>query len=141
MKKLNKVLLIDDSEATNYMNQYFFEKIDACNEIVVATNGKEGLTYLSSIPKEKWSTDIPELIMLDIKMPVMDGFEFLEQYEKFPMEMRKSIVTVLLTTSMSIADRDKAKQYESVQSFLNKPLTVSQLKEILDFLFEAKKTN
>lgn len=136
MKKLNKVLLIDDSEATNYMNCYFFEKLGVCNEIHTALNGQKGLDYLAAIPKEKWNTDVPDLIMLDIKMPVMDGFDFLDEYEKFPLEMRASIVTVLLTTSMSIEDRDRAKEYESVRSFMNKPLTVQQLKEMLEILFE-----
>lgn len=135
MRKLKKVLLVDDSEATNYMNQYFFEKLDACETIIVTKNGKDGLDYLSSIQEEKWGTDLPELIMLDIKMPVMDGFEFLDQYEQFPKEMRKYIITVLLTTSMSIIDRDKAKEYSSVKSFLNKPLTVKQLKEMLEYIF------
>lgn len=138
MQKLNKVLLIDDSEATNYMNQYFFTKLDACEEIVVCQNGQDGLDYLSAIPEEKWATDIPELIMLDIKMPVMDGFQFLDRYEQFPAEMRNSVITVLLTTSMSIPDRVKASNYESVKSFLNKPLTVNQLKEMLENLFSKK---
>jgi CheY-like chemotaxis protein len=135
MKKLNKVLLIDDSEATNYMNCYFFEKLGVCNEIHTALNGQKGLDYLDAIPKEKWNTDVPDLIMLDIKMPVMDGFDFLDEYEKFPLEMRASIVTVLLTTSMSIEDRDRAQEYESVRSFMNKPLTVQQLREMLEILF------
>lgn len=136
MRKLNKVLLIDDSEATNYMNQYFFQKLDVCDDIQVATNGKDGLAYLASIPKEKWASDIPELILLDIRMPAMDGFDFLEQYEQFPEEMRKSIITVLLTTSMSLADRDRASQYKSVRSFLNKPLTVIELKDMIETIFE-----
>ncbi len=135
MKKLKKVLLVDDSEATNYMNRYFFKKLNICDEIEVAINGQKGLDYLASIPKEKWHTDAPELIMLDIKMPIMGGFEFLDEYEKFPLEMRKPITTVLLTTSMSIEDRDRAKDYKSVKSFLNKPLSVTQLKEILEHLF------
>ncbi len=135
MKKLKKVLLVDDSEATNYMNRYFFNKLNICNEIEVAINGQQGLDYLASIPEEKWYTEAPELIMLDIKMPVMGGFEFLEEYEKLPVEMRKPITTVLLTTSMSIEDRDKAQEYKSVKSFLNKPLSVTQLREILEHLF------
>lgn len=135
MKKLSKVLLVDDSEATNYMNRYFFNKLGICDNIEVTTNGQKGLDYLMSIPKEKWNTDLPELIMLDIKMPIMGGFEFLDEYEKFPIEMRQSITTVLLTTSMSIEDRDRAEQYQSVKSFLNKPLSVTQLREILESLF------
>ncbi len=135
MKKLSKVLLVDDSEATNYMNRYFFNKLGICDNIEVTTNGQKGLDYLMSIPKEKWNTDLPKLIMLDIKMPIMGGFEFLDEYEKFPIEMRQSITTVLLTTSMSIEDRDRAEQYQSVKSFLNKPLSVTQLREILESLF------
>lgn len=132
MKKLKRILLIDDSEATNYMNQYFFEKLDACDRIDVATNGQEGLDYLMSIKEENWDTEMPDLILLDIKMPVLDGFGFLEQYEKLPSDMRKSVITVLLTTSMSQSDRDRAKEYESVNSFLNKPLTIGHVKTLLE---------
>jgi len=132
MKKLRRILLIDDSEATNYMNQYFFEKLDACEKVDVATNGFEALKLLKEIKEENWSEEMPELILLDIKMPVMDGFEFLENYEKLPEKMRKSVITILLTTSMSQSDRNKANNFKSVHNFLNKPLTIDSVKEVLN---------
>jgi CheY-like chemotaxis protein len=138
MKKLKRILLIDDSEATNFMNQYFFEKLNVCDRIDVATNGSEALKILNEIKPDRWEEEMPDLILLDIKMPVMDGFEFLENYEKLPENMRKSVITILLTTSMSETDRSKANGYSSVNNFLNKPLTINNVKELLEKVFTFK---
>ncbi len=136
MTKLNSILLIDDSEATNDMNTYFIKKLDACETIHCEKNGKDGLAFLSSIQnRENWLKEMPNLILVDIKMPVMDGFEFLDGFEKFPKKFKNLVKICLLTSSMSITDKNKSLQYKNVIQFMNKPIDLEQMKEVLNTHF------
>jgi len=137
-RKLNCVLLIDDDEPTNFLNRMAIEELNCVEHIKVIQSAREALDYLhcanqpaplnAGCPK-------PELIFLDINMPAMDGWEFLEEYEALPDTRKSSIIVIMLTTSFNPEDELKARTIPSVKEFRNKPLTPALLKDILKKYF------
>lgn len=128
--KLNKVLLIDDSEADNFINTRVIRRAEVAEEIVTMSSGQEALDYLVTAVNGTFPT--PDLVFLDINMPGMTGWEFLDAYERLPQHQRARIVVCMLTTSVANADEARAEGYRTVQAFSHKPLTQEMLDAILD---------
>ncbi len=133
-KKLNCVLLIDDDNINNFINERLIRKTNITDEIRIVLNGKEAIDYLTArqLHERKKS---PELILLDINMPVMDGFEFLEAYKRLELYDKESVIIVMLTTSANPSDTKRLDD-SGVAGYINKPLTESKLKEVMDYYFE-----
>jgi len=121
---IKKILLIDDDYATNEYHKIIIRNTDLCKELVVYQYADEALEWLRTVSKE----DFPTLIFLDINMPRMNGFEFLDEYQK-EFEDSVSSVIVMLTTSINPNDRERSKDYK-IEGFINKPLTLEILKEM-----------
>lgn len=135
MKKLNGILLIDDDETNNYLNHRLLTKMQLSDRIRVFQNGKQAFDYLYNVSNNHFdgeSSDYfhPELILLDINMPVMDGFEFLDLYNKLNAEFRKGIRLAVLTTSSHLEDTMRAEQYQA--QYVTKPLTQAKIRELLE---------
>jgi CheY-like chemotaxis protein len=127
--KLNCILFIDDDEPTNFLNKMVVEQYDCVREVRVAHSGQEALDYLSgSFPR-------PDLIFLDINMPAMDGWEFLEKYRYLPMERKADIILIMLTTSLNPDDKARTNDIPEVAGFENKPLVQSGLDDLLKKYF------
>lgn len=122
-----KVLLVDDSEAINVMNSYFFRKCSSDLEIVVARNGKEALAILEH-PDHSM---LPDLVILDLKMPVLDGFEVLAYLNSVEFDFQGSLKIILLSTSMNPDDANQIEKYSFVINYLVKPLTMNQVFSIV----------
>lgn len=132
-RKLDCVLLIDDDEPTNFLNKMIIEETGCVNEVKVAQSAREALEYLAG--KEEAAggkPPTPELIFLDINMPAMDGWEFLEKYDKLSPEQKESIIVVMLTTSFNPEDESKAGRISYISSYRNKPLTQEIIMGILE---------
>lgn len=127
--KLKNILLIDDDADDNFFHQIIIRDLDITDNIQIATNGIEALELLKRI-----STP-PELIFLDINMPKMNGWEFLEEYDKLPSQYKANEIVAMLTTSQNSADKKKAEQIASLKCFRSKPLTEEMLKGILQDYF------
>jgi len=119
-------MVIDDDEATNFFNQMIVEKSGCTDHIMVVQSGEAALDYLAN-------TDLPtpSLIFLDINMPAMNGWEFLDKYRNLSKEQKAGIVVVMLTTSLFPEDILKAKAMPEISSFENKPLTAEKLDKVL----------
>ena len=128
-KKLNCILLIDDDEPTNYLNKKVIKELDCAENVVVAESGEKALAFLSGLKED--NSLRPELVFLDINMPAMNGWEFLEKYQNLPAQQRAEIVIVMLTTSLNPSDYEKSKEYESINDFKNKPLAKQDLENLL----------
>jgi len=131
--KLKEILLIDDSAATNTLNRRFLEQMNIVEKITIKLNGQEGLTYLTS-KNEFGVSPSPNLIFLDINMPVMDGFQFLEKYDKLDSSLKAEILVIMLTSSINEKDAEKARKYDAVHDFMQKPLSEAQVNNLLDEL-------
>ncbi|HAI76647.1 MAG TPA: hypothetical protein DCM08_10410 [Microscillaceae bacterium] len=129
--KYKIIMLIDDNEIDNLINQRIIEASGICEHIFTHTGGKSAIEYLRNADKISDKAGIqnvlPELIFLDIDMPLMDGFQFLEEYEKLPMRVLDYCKIVMLTSSINSKDIKKSKQYEYVKEFINKPLSKENL--------------
>lgn len=134
-KKLNCVLLIDDDFATNFINKKIIQKANIAEHIQVALNGKEAIDYLCSKGKFEYHEAInpqPGLVFLDINMPVMDGWEFIEVYKNLvPEERKKEISIIMLTSSFNPADKAKADALKEIADYRQKTLNETVLHDIV----------
>jgi CheY-like chemotaxis protein len=133
-KKLNCILLVDDNDSDNFLHKRVIEKACIANCVEIALNGQEAIDFLTTKVKDIQTASIyslPELIFLDINMPVMDGWEFLEEYKKREEIHREKAVIIILTTSLNPADRSKAEKMVESDCFQFKPLTLQMLNDIL----------
>ena len=138
MEKLRLILLIDDDEGTNFYNKFLIKETNIARNVAVAKNGKIALEFLTSTGKFAHNAprySRPDIIFLDINMPVMDGFEFMEAYEELPDEQKANMVVVILTTSLDQKDLRRAKQFGELKGFMNKPLTKNHLAAVLKKYF------
>lgn len=126
---LPAVLLVDDDPTVNFLNQRLLSRLNVSREVYVAQNGMEALTQLTTHCQAE-SVSCPALVLLDLNMPVMDGFQFLEAYQHLPVAQRQGTSIIILTSSMLPADQARAQQL-SVVGFLNKPLTRESLSAVL----------
>ncbi len=129
-KKLNCILLIDDNLEDNRFHQIIIKEMDITNCIQVAENGLEALDYL-----KKENHIIPEIIFLDINMPKMNGWEFLEEYKHLEEKQKAKTLVIMLTTSLNPDDEKKAKLIQEISGFRTKSLTEEMLTEILEQYF------
>jgi len=131
--KLNSVLLIDDDEPTNFYTQLIIEESGCADHIQVAQGGREALNYLSKTQQQNGESRFPrpDLIFLDINMPAMDGWEFLDEYKKLHKDSQGKIIVVMLTTSLNPDDKAKANEMPEIAGFESKPLTEEKLNKIL----------
>ncbi|MFC7667582.1 response regulator [Hymenobacter humi] len=136
MQKLTCVMLVDDDRTTNYLNQLLLKRLAVTDKLLVALNGQEALDLVQEHCRQA-THECPALILLDVKMPVMDGFAFLAAYDKLAMEHREAIIIVMLTTSLHPQDVERVKQL-NIAGFLNKPLTEGKLNDVLRTYFERQ---
>ncbi len=136
MKKLKCILLVDDDVPTNFYNRKVIEQVGGAEKVEVCTSGKAALEFL----KARISSDpnsFPELIFLDLNMPGMNGLEFLDEYHRMVAELSRSIVVVMLTTSLNPDDETKALS-KGVQGFARKPLTKDYLTTTVQDFFNTE---
>lgn len=133
-EKLNCILLIDDDAATNFVNAMLIERADCSTIIKSVESGFEALDYLKSVD-ELGNHPQPDLIFLDINMPKMDGWEFIEEYKQLLPEQRGKVLVWMLSTSNNPDDKKRAQQLGS-DGFMAKPLTMDKLMSVIRKHFE-----
>ncbi len=128
-KKVNRVLLVDDDEDANFIQEKIIRKNDFAETIDKVCNGVEALEYLNDCIKGKHA--LPEIIFLDLNMPRMDGWSFIDKYNLLDEKVRKKIELIILTSSINPDDAERAKQTPEVKGYKTKFLNSEQLNEIL----------
>lgn len=131
--KYNHVMIIDDNELDNFINSKIIESSRFSKNIYVNTNGKSALEFLSNLIKstgEMFQTLCPEVIFIDLNMPILDGFQLLEQLKKMDNKWLNKSKLVVLTSSAHPDDNKKTKSINKEVIYLNKPLTGDMLNAI-----------
>lgn len=126
-------MLVDDDPDDNYIHQLVIDEWGHCDAVRVAENGTGALAYLSDTEASDYIR--PEVILLDINMPGMNGFEFLDEYHKLDDELKSHVVVMMLTTSLSPVDAQRAGRFDEVTGYRNKPLTKVMLDDVLGQYF------
>lgn len=128
MANYKRVMLVDDNEIDNIINEKIIEASSFAENVLVFQTGQDALEYLQSHQEE--SSDLPEIVFLDINMPMMDGFQFLEDFEKFSDNVLEKCKIIMLSSSISPKDIDRAASSRYVKKYLNKPLNKRYLEAI-----------
>lgn len=129
MKKIEIIALIDDDPAFVFITEKIIEKTNHFKEVKVFDNGLNALNYL----KENLNNDthLPNIIFLDLSMPVMDGWQFLDEYTLLKIKDKSKITVYICSSSISPYDITRAKSISEVTDFIIKPITKEKLTEIV----------
>lgn len=125
------IMIVDDNPIDRYIAEKTIRKYHFAENILQMPSAVEALTYLS---EGETNNVIPEIILLDINMPEISGFEFLDKYAQLPESIRRNITVFMLSTSLNEDDINTAEQNPFVEKFLNKPLneeTLHTIKQII----------
>lgn len=128
MKRFKKALLIDDDRINNYLSEEVIKEANITEEVVTLTDGQKALSYLKNLEIPESDTPYKILVLLDLNMPVMDGFEFMDEFKA--LNLRAEFLIVVLTSSDNHRDKEKIETY-NIYNFISKPITEQKLLQAL----------
>ena len=131
MKKIKLTYLIDDDEIYIFTTKKLINKIDFCEEVAVFQNGKEAIEAIKFTLRNK--NELPDVILLDLNMPIMDGWQFLDEFIR--MKSEKQIKIYIVSSSVDPSDIERANTYNMVSNYIIKPISREKLHEITEEVF------
>jgi len=123
------VLLVDDDEINNFISIKLIKKALLNTEIIACLNGKYAIDQLVEIQR-KDPAKLPDYILLDINMPIMNGWEFLDEYKRLNIDPTGKSKIFIISSSVFSNDINKARSYPLVKDFISKPLNVDKIREL-----------
>ena len=132
------ILLVDDDEINNFISIKLIRKALFNAEITACLNGKFAIDQLVEMQR-KGADKLPDYILLDINMPIMNGWEFLDEYKRLNIDPLGKTKIYIISSSVFSNDINKARSYPLVKSFISKPLSVDKIKEM--FSVESNEVN
>ena len=127
--KVNTVCIVDDDQIYQVTSKKMIERINATNNILIFSNGEEAFHFLLQTVSD---TDaLPDIIFLDVNMPYMDGWQFLEAFETIKFRLPKKITIYVISSSVSETDIQRAKKIPTVKDYYIKPISIDQYSEML----------
>lgn len=130
---LNHIVLIEDNETTSFLNNRLLSRLGVARQVTSFSKAEEALNFLwgdGATGGAQAPQITPDLVFVDLKMPGMNGFDFLERYSQLPADAQERTVVAVLTTSMHGADTARVAQYPNVE-YLTKPLTEEKMQRLL----------
>lgn len=129
MKKINTFCIIDDDDIYQFTTAHLLKKMDLVNKIILFSNGLKAINFL----KEEIGNieNIPDVLFLDINMPVMDGWEFLEEYLRIKPMIPKTVAIYMVSSSVDEKDVLKAKSISALSGYLVKPISSQNIREVI----------
>ena len=123
------VLLVDDDEINNFISIKLIKKALLNTEIIACLNGKFAIDQLLEL-QSKDPDKLPDYILLDINMPIMNGWEFLDEYKRLNIDPSGKSKIFIISSSVFSNDINKARSYPLVKDFISKPLNVDKIREL-----------
>jgi CheY-like chemotaxis protein len=124
----NKAMIIDDSNTDRYIAEHYLRKCFIAAHVIAHASAIDALEYLKEFADRL--NELPQIIFLDIRMPLMDGFEFLAEYEKLSPSTHQHCTVVMMSSSIDPGDHQRIKENPFVKKFINKPLNREKLLEL-----------
>ncbi|MCB0738733.1 MAG: response regulator [Bacteroidetes bacterium] len=135
MGDIKRVYLVDDDEINNFICVNIIQKIGFAQRVDSFEKGRDALDFLEKTAAQT-PNELPEIIFLDINMPIMNGWDFLEEYSELKAKYNLNIDLYMLSSSIYQADVDKSKSYGDVVDFVTKPLREESLNAIKEKFFK-----
>lgn len=132
MRPIEILALVDDDDTFVYITKKVIEKNSDVREIKTFSNGLDALNFLKENINDKYQ--LPEIIFLDLSMPIMDGWQFLDGFENIKSPNTKKIIIYICSSSISPYDLERAKNINAVKDYIVKPITKDKLIEIIHCL-------
>ena len=133
-QKQNKVLCINDNEITLFILKRILDKAKFSEDVIMASDGWKALTYCKQLIKDSTESEYtyPDIIFLDLHMPVMDGWEFLDHFSQHILPFFKKTKVIITSLSIEKVDSERVKKYPFVLDFLRNPMSVEYLNNLKD---------
>ena len=124
----NRVMLVDDNDTDNFISRRIIEITRFAQNVEIKNSGKSALEYIEAHKHD--ISQLPDIIFLDINMPIVDGYVFLYEFENFDEAVKNKCKVVILSSSDNKRDIDKLINNDRVIKYITKPLTEDVLEEI-----------
>lgn len=131
----DRVMIVDDTQIDRYVASYMMKKHHFAKEIIEFDMATKAIDFLEQ--NQENAEKLPQIIILDIRMPEMDGFQFLERLSVLPKSIKKSCCIIMLSTSLDPHDHERAENNPVVKKFLNKPLSKANLEDIYSLYIQS----
>lgn len=132
MKKIDLAFIIDDDQIYVYGMKKIISMHNLCNNLLVFNNGEEAIKYITPIISH--NDQLPDMILLDINMPLMDGWGFLDEFIKIKPLINKKITIYMVTSSITPEDIERAKSYDEISNYFVKPISIEELSKMFNLV-------
>ncbi len=129
MKKTNSVYVIDDDEIYQFTINKILNSFNLPLEIKFFPDGEEAINFIDHNKNNE--EELPDIVFLDINMPIMDGFEFLEEFEKIKSNLSKNIIVHMVSSSVDEVDIERANKNKNISSYITKPVNPKDIEYII----------
>jgi CheY-like chemotaxis protein len=134
MSRKQSIFIVDDDEVYKFIAKKIIEINELADNVLTFSDGEKAYNYIT---ENKGKPDLlPDIILLDIKMPIMDGFLFIEEYVKLKHEINKEIAIYMVTSSVDPIDLERSKKYTDIKGFISKPISA----EVLEKIFRTQRS-
>ncbi len=129
---IESICIIDDDHIYINLVSKIIELKRLSNNVLVFNNGKQALDFFLEIIEKEENNDVPQVIFLDLNMPIMDGWEFLKEFSKIKNKISKHIDLYVVSSSINTMDIDRARSIDVVSDYLTKPIKIDDFERILE---------